>query len=143
MWRFIRTLNGCGHTTERDRQNQYRIIGWSFAWVFCWVLVTWCIKNERLTSLSLVIPAILVTTCLGLGMMVAYRRFLREADELRRKIELDALALAVGVGLVGGVCCRMLEKAGVVTNIPVFEMVVVLICATQSLGIVVGLRRYT
>ena len=38
----------------------------------------------------------------GIATVLAYRRFLQETNELRRKIEVEALALAFGVGLVGG-----------------------------------------
>ena len=49
-------------------------------------------------------------------MVVAYRRYLGETDELRRKIEVDALALAFGVGLVGAFSYVLLERAGAVES---------------------------
>lgn len=44
----------------------------------------------------------------------AYLRFLRECDELERRIELDALAWAAGVALLGAMACVLLLDARVV-----------------------------
>jgi len=130
------------HTTARDKRNQRFVVGWALAWAVAWVGVSRCLKTGRLVGEIPAIAAISVTTGLGLGMLLAYRHFLREADELRRKIELDALALAVGVGLVGGVGFRLLQQSGVVTGGDNFEVTVLLIAATQAIGVIMGLRRY-
>jgi len=42
----------------------------------------------------------------------AYIRFLREADELLRKIQLEALAIAFGVGVLFMMTWRLFERLG-------------------------------
>ena len=74
-------------------------------------------------------------------MIVVYRRFLREADELRRKIELDAFALAAGVGVVGAVTYRLLEQAGAIGETDPVHVVVTMVVA-HTISVVVGERRY-
>ncbi|CAM2069425.1 hypothetical protein SCOR_28900 [Sulfidibacter corallicola] len=126
---------------QRDRHNKFRLNGWGLAWVASWLLSLYGIKFQWLSSSALAITAIAVTTALGIAMMFAYRRYLRETDELRRKIELDALALAVGVALVGSVAYSLLVRAGIMleTGISVF---VILIAATYVAGVLLGYRRY-
>lgn len=52
---------------------------------------------------------------LGLAwMFFAYLRFLRDCDELERRIELAALAWAAGIALHGVVACLFLLDAGLV-----------------------------
>lgn len=130
------------HTTERDKRNQRFVVGWAMAWAIAWVGVSHCLKTGLVESDILAVTGILLTTGLGFGLLMAYRHFLREADELRRKIELDALALAVGVGLVGGVCFRLLQQAGIVAGGSDFEVTVLLMSATQATGVIMGMRRY-
>mgnify|MGYP001950570376 CR=1 FL=1 len=50
----------------------------------------------------------LVTTALGVATVFVYVKFLHEAEELQRKIQLEALALGFGVGLVGTLCLPFL-----------------------------------
>jgi hypothetical protein len=87
------------------------------------------------------LAAILFSTAFGLGMGLAYRRFLREADELLRKIELEALALAVGVGVVGGFAYTTLARAGIVAEADVLVLVVAMVL-TYGIAVIVGQRRY-
>ncbi len=47
-------------------------------------------------------------------MFVAYLRFLRDCDELERRIELHALAWAWGIALQGTMACVLLLDAGVI-----------------------------
>ena len=74
-------------------------------------------------------------------MILAYKRFLKELDEMERKIQLDALALSIGVTLVafGGV--SILEKAGMVPELEASHLIV-LIALTYMAGIIVGRIRY-
>ena len=46
-------------------------------------------------------------------MFAAYLRFLRDCDELERRIELDALAWAAGIGLLAAMAAMLLLDAGV------------------------------
>ena len=74
-------------------------------------------------------------------MIITYRRYLGETDELRRKIEVDALALAFGVGLVGAFSYVLLERAGTVARADPMQLVMLMV-ATYVIGVVLGHRRY-
>ena len=87
----------CG--TKRDRQNQLRIMPWTFGWMLSFLAMTFAIRREWITSDAAVVAISIVIMGFGVGTMLAYRRFLREADELVRKIELDALVRPFGSGM--------------------------------------------
>ena len=127
--------------TVKDRHNQYRILGWMIAWIGTWLGTNLAIKYDILAT---GLPATLVTiipTGLGIATMLAYRRYLRETDELRRKIELDALALSLGVGFVGSLSYWLLGKAGAVAEVDLLFMFVVM-SVTYSVAVVAGQLRY-
>lgn len=131
--------NPC-HTTERDRRNQRRIIAWSLAWSVCWVTGALAIDNGWWSAGAAGAAAAALSALLGVGLLAAYRRFLREADELRRKIEVEALALAFGVGLVAGIVYWLLGESGIVAEAEILHVLVLMIF-THSAGILVGFRR--
>ena len=134
------SLSSCS-ATPRDRQNQRRIILWGFVWIATWLGLNMAISRDLVlgwVSVTLTVLSVL----LGFGMIFAYRRFLREADELRRKIELDALALAFGVGVVGGMTYWMMARAGLVDEADILYLVMLMLF-TQSAGVAIGWRRYS
>ncbi|HET8799309.1 MAG TPA: hypothetical protein VFO89_16590 [Thermoanaerobaculia bacterium] len=84
-------------------------------------------------------------TALSVGLMLAsirsYIYFLRHADELLRKVHLDALALSFGIGTVAMMGYRLCERLGAPKldiNDPFLVMIVV-----WALGQWAGMRRYT
>jgi hypothetical protein len=58
-----------------------------------------------------------------------------------RKIQLDALALTVGVGLVAGLSYSLMESAGIVAEADVLSLVLTMIL-TYIVGVVAGQRKY-
>lgn len=127
--------------TETDRRNQRLIVAWSLAWVLPFLGVSYAIENEWIGTGSPAIIATVAVTLLGLGALFAFHRFLRDTDELMRKIQLDALALTVGIGLVSGFSYSLLERAGVVAETGIMILIMVMV-VTYIISVVVGLRRY-
>ena len=128
-------------TPARDCANQRRVLGWAFAWAVTFLAATAVIKFEWIESVALDLVAAGVSTLVGVGMVWAYRCFLRETDELRRKIELDALALAVGVGLVGGFAYSLFHRV-LAAGEPDLLNITALMMLTYCVGNLLGRRRY-
>jgi len=127
----------------RNRRNQRAVLLWTLLWVISWLGVTWALKSGLLASGAPGILAAVVSSCLGIGKALAYRRFLNEADELQRKIEIEALALAFGVGVVGGMAYWLLELSGAVPASRTDLLYVIAVALlTYSAGVLFGKRRY-
>jgi drug/metabolite transporter (DMT)-like permease len=129
----------------RNRRNQRAVLLWSLVWMISWVGVTWALKSGWLASGVPGIVAAVVSSCLGIGKALAYWRFLNEADEVQRKIELEALALAFGVGVVGGggTAYWLLELSGAVPTARTDLLYVLAVALlTYSAGVLLGKRRY-
>ena len=78
---------------------------------------------------------------LGIVTILAFMRYLRDSDELHRKIQLDALALAMGVGLVGSFTYSLLVTGGFIVDAEVSD-IILLMTVTYMIGIVAGQVRY-
>ncbi|MEM9291710.1 MAG: hypothetical protein AAGD01_08520 [Acidobacteriota bacterium] len=134
-------LSSFGCSTPRDRQNQRRTNLWTFAWISVWLLMTFGFKEGILPSGPLAFLLVAATVPLGIAVVLAHRKFLREADELRRKIELEALALSVGVTLVGSFTYWLMEAAGIVEAAEL-DKIILLTAGSYVLGTILGFRRY-
>lgn len=129
-------------TSERDRANYRRLNMWLFAWLGTWLAIGAAVKYE-IVAVG-VLPNLLALIPLGLGIAAvhAYRHFLTEADELRRKIELDALAVAFGVGVVGGLSYWLFGQTGLFSEIDLLWTIVAMI-VTYSITVQIGLAKYS
>jgi hypothetical protein len=135
------SLDGFCSSPQRDRRNQRRVIPWAFVWAFSFIAVTLGITKEG-WPFGVTLAGVIGNSLFGIATVLAYRRFLQETDELRRKIEVEALALAFGVGLVGGLSYWLLLVSGAV---PVwgFALVFSAMVVTYSVGVLIGRRRYS
>lgn len=126
---------------QHDRQNQRRISLWALAWAVSFLVVTHGIKKEWLSS-GLAFAGVIATALLGIVTVLAYQRFLRETDELRRKIEVEALAFAFGAGVVAGLTYWLLVVSGTASGTG-FAYVFAAMLLTHSLGVLLGRRKYS
>ena len=131
----------CSSSTPRDTRNQLRVILWSLVWALSFVAITLCAKKAWL-PFGLTLAGGLGTSLFGIATVLAYRRFLHEADELRRKIEVEALSLAFGVGVVGGMTYWLLAVMGAVPALD-FYFVFVGMFLAHPVGVFLGRRRYS
>ena len=86
--------------------------------------------------------AIIVNLIAGAGWMVAHARFLRRVDDLQRKIQLDAMAVALGVTLIGGCAYAAAYHADLVPYAPDIALVAIVMAVVYLVGIAVGTLRY-
>lgn len=127
--------------TDSDRRNQRLIVPWSLAWALSFLAVAYGIEADWIGGGAPAVVATIGVTILGLATLFAFRRFLGGTDELMRKIQLDALALTVGVGLVAALSYSLMESAGIVAEADVLSLVLIMIL-TYIVGVVAGQRKY-
>jgi len=128
-------------TPARSKKNHALIMLWIFLWMATFVTVDKAEAYEWYTAGSLSVIAIAINAVLGLLVIVTYMRFLKELDELQQKIQLNALALAMGIGLVGSVSYSLLVSAGIAAA-PDIAVVIALLGGGYGAGLVIGRARY-
>ena len=127
--------------TQQAQKVTIRLGLWTAAWVITLAIATFgpvFVWEAKAISLG----ALIINLAAGAGMIVANKDHLNCLDEMQRKIQLEALALALGVALVAGLAY---STADIVNLIPVdaeIGLLVFLVCAAYGLGIFFGNRRY-
>ncbi len=130
---FWKTVTGaCG--TPTDRRNNRRIVAWALAWAVGLTLAAQTLKGrifhlEAGSWEAWVVALVPVVVCLGF--IHAYLRFVRGTDELQRLIQLQALAVGFGAGVLLLLHWELFEFAGMpamdpsdAAMVPVFAWIV-------------------
>ena len=87
------------------------------------------------------ITSIIFNATLGLWMIHCYRRLLASMDDLQRKIQLDALSMALGISLVGTVTYSLLVTWGYIVDEEVTD-IFMLMCVSYSVSVIYGSLKY-
>jgi len=127
-------------TTER--KNLKHLAYWTVGWCLTMTIPAFGPKFLWDYNSSISILAILVNTIIGVGMILMNRKYANGLDEMQRRIFMDAKAMALGVGVVGGLSYSMLDTANVISFEAEIAHVVMLIGVTYSIAFIVGSIRY-
>ena len=124
------------------RKNVRHVAYWTGAWVLTVAIATFGPKFLWDYNSSISIAAILVSTIIGVGMILMNRKYNNGLDELHRKVTMEAMAIAFGVGVVGGLSYSMLDVANVIPFDAEIGHLVLLIGITYFIAFIVGSIRY-
>ncbi|GAB2765307.1 hypothetical protein [Salinimicrobium soli] len=124
------------------RQNTRILFYWTMGWVLSLALVSFgptLIWGEKPTINLL---GILLNLAIGIGMIFANIRHLNGLDELQRKIQLEAMAVALGVAVVAGISYSMLDVLNLITFDAEISHLVILVGLTYLVTTLIGNSRY-
>ncbi len=131
-------------TSGRAQQVQkvtIRLGLWTAAWVVTLAIATFgpvFVWEAKAISLG----ALIINLAAGTGMIVANKDHLNCLDEMQRKIQLEAMALALGAALVAGLAYSTADVIDLIPFDAEIGFLVFLVCAAYALGILFGNRRY-
>lgn len=91
--------------------DSYELLGWTLAWALAFVGASWVLRGDSVAGGAAWVVA-LVPNLLAVGVVLVYMRFLHNADELVRRIQLEALAFGFGVGVIFAMGYQLVERAG-------------------------------
>ena len=88
---------------SRIRKNVMRLFRWNAAWVVATALMAFGPKYLWNRALVFTLLAVGLDVAVGVGMILANKNYLTELDELQRKVQLNSMAITLGVAVVTGV----------------------------------------
>ena len=135
------TLSRCADLfTDQDNRNYRGFWLWAGAAIVAYLGFTILVKLRVLERGPLAWAAAALVSVFAVLALCAYVVFLRGADELLRRIQLEGLALGFGVGVVFMFGYRIFERLGapqIDTSDPIVVMMVF-----WAIGQYIGMRRY-
>lgn len=119
-----------------------QLVLWTVAWVATLALARYGPTHLWDSQEAVSWAAVAINLAAGVGWIVAHARYLRGIDELQSKIMLDALAVTLGVGFVGGFAYVVADAADLIAYDADFGTFSVLMAVVYMLAIGVGHLRY-
>lgn len=126
----------------QTRRNTQNLAIWTFMWLITLALASFGPKFIWNKQVVLTVFAVLLNLGVGIGMILANRRYINGLDELQKKIQLESMAIALGVAIVGGLSYSLLDVTNLISGDAEISLICVLISFTYLGGIWFGQKRY-
>ena len=131
-----------GGRAARNRRDTLNLAAWTGAWLASLAIATFGPLLVWNGVVPLTLAAIALNLAIGAGMIVANKRHLQGLDELHQKIQLEAMALTLGIGLIVGLAYSLLDVTNVVPFDAEISHLVTLMGVTYGITMAVARRRY-
>ena len=136
----METKSNVWETTTR--KNVRHLAYWTLSWVLTLAIATFGPKFLWDYNSSISILFIVINTIVGVGMILMNRKYIDGLDEMQRKVNMDAMAIALGVGLVGGITYSTLDIVNVIPYDAEIGVLVALMSIAYMIAFIVGSIRY-
>lgn len=100
--------------TLKQKSNLKILAYWTLAWTLSQALVTFGSKLIWPESKVIIILSILLNIGLGIGLILASRKYLVDGDELEKKIAIESMSLALGLTIVVGLAYSSADQANLI-----------------------------
>ena len=124
------------------KKNTKNLAIYTALWVVSMAFATFGPKFLWEGNKTLTFIGVLVNAIFGVFMILANIKHLKGLDELQKKIQLEGMALALGVGIVGGLSYSLLDTTNLITQDAEISFLVILIALTYLASVVIGQNRY-
>ena len=135
-------ISGTGSRAEQTKINTIRLGYWTAAWLLTLIFATFGPIFIWEDNPGLSFSAIVFNMVIGGGMIMANKHHLKGLDELHQKIQLEAMALSLGVSVVGGISYSLLDTTNLIPMDAEISFLVMLMGLTYMGGVIAGHRRY-
>lgn len=127
---------------SRTCKNSIRLACWGGAWVAATALMGFGPRFLWNKASVFTLLAVGLNVAVGVGMILANKRYIAELDELQQKVYLNALGITVGVAVIAGVPFSVLNKYNVIPFQADIPTLVILMSLTYVVAVAYGNWRY-
>lgn len=131
-----------GQYQSRLQESTLKLAYWTGTWVLTTALLAFGPKFIWGEAPLLTLGALALNIIVGIGMVISNKNHLETLDELERKITLDSLAIALGVGLIAGIPYELMEANNLIAFKAQIGHLIMLMGLTFLSSLYWSLRRY-
>jgi len=126
---------------NRLKHSTHKIGAWTSIWLLSTAIATFGPMFIWDYNITVSLIAIVINALIGIAIIKVNIQHLRSLDELQQKIALEAMALALGVGIIFGLVYSLLDTTKVIAHAEISHLII-LMGLTYGIGIFLGNRRY-
>jgi hypothetical protein len=119
-----------------------RLAYWTGAWLITTAILAFGPKFIWGQAAALTYGAFALNVLAGVAMILANKNYIRDLDELHRKIMLDAMGITLGVAVVVSLAHSLLDNYDLVPFRADAAHLLILMSLTFMASVVLGMRRY-
>jgi hypothetical protein len=127
---------------SRIRTNVIRLFRWNGAWGAATALMAFGPKFLWNKALVFTLLAVGLDVAVGVGMILANKKYIAELDELQRKVQLNSMGITLGVGLIAAAPFAVMDAYHVIPFHAGIAHLVILMSLTFLVSNVYGTWRY-
>jgi hypothetical protein len=127
---------------SRIWRNTIRLACWGGAWVAATLLMGFGPKFLWNKALVFTLLAAGLDVAVGVGLILAHKKYVAELDELQRTVFLNALGITVGVAMIAGIPISVLNQYDVIPFKADISLLVILMSLTYVVCVAYGNWRY-
>jgi hypothetical protein len=127
--------------TEKSKEILPKLAIWTFLWLATMALAKFGLKFIWNDQSIITVAAIIINFGIGCMMIWINIRYWKSLDEMMQRIQLDAMGLALGIGIVGGLNYSMLATNELIPLQSGISVMVVIMSLTYITATVIGVRR--
>lgn len=127
---------------SRTRTNVIRLFYWNGAWAAATALMVFGPKFLWNKALVFTLLAVGLDVAVGIGMILANKKYIAELDELQRKVQLNSMGLTLGVALTAGVPLSVMDAYHLIPFHADIAYLLILMSLTFAVSNLYGTRRY-
>ena len=131
-----------GDWAARVNRNTLRLGYCTGAWLVTTALATFGPQFIWHDNTLLTAVTIFINLAIGLATILANKHHLLSLGEMQQKIQLEAMALSLGVGFVCGLSYSLLDQSNLMAADAEITHLILLMGLTYLAGTVIGNRRY-
>ncbi|HKL14629.1 MAG TPA: hypothetical protein VJ915_03290 [Balneolaceae bacterium] len=126
---------------ETDQLTKY-LAFWTLGWVVSMAIASFGPTYLWESATWINLTAIVVNFALGVGMIMSNIRLFKAQDELMQQIQLKAMGIALGLGVVGGLSYSLLDITNVIEQDAEIAFLVMGVSITYLVSLVTDNIRY-
>lgn len=127
---------------SRALKNILQLASWAGAWVGTCALMALGPRFLWNKALIFTLLAVGLNFCVGVGLILAHKKYLASLDELQRKVYLDALGITVGAVLIVAIPYAVLDRYDIVHLKNGVSSLMILMSVTFLASFFYGTWRY-
>ena len=128
---------------EERKKRMTQLAIWTWTWVATLALATFGPEFIWAVDSPLTIASIVLNFLNGALMIWANRNLYNHYDELERKIQLEAMALTLGVAVIVGLTYSLLDQKNIIQSDAEIGILVGIIGITYGVAMGINTKRYS